>query len=154
MQSTNLELFTDGWANALRADCDSATASIHIAAMSMVPPRPNASGLWPDLFASWRRAVARGVAVKIFLAAPQQIPAATKGNRGSGDALVRAGIDIHFVRGTRLLHTKCAIVDGSVLWVGSGNLTGSAMSSNHEAFLRALCPAAAAKMLSVLEHMQ
>jgi phosphatidylserine/phosphatidylglycerophosphate/cardiolipin synthase-like enzyme len=132
MQSENIHFHAAGWAEEMRTACDSAKISILISAMSMIPPRTGVSNAWRSLFDSWIAARKRGVAVAIYLAAPQQLPTATRGNNDAGAAAVRGDLSIHFVRGSRLLHAKSLVLDEKQVWIGSGNYTLAATSSNVE----------------------
>jgi phosphatidylserine/phosphatidylglycerophosphate/cardiolipin synthase-like enzyme len=133
---SNITYWSDGWARELARECDLAHESICLCAMSLQPPFRNTNNDWSELWQSWCRAVKRCVQVDIWLAAPQQMPRATLGNVGAGEALVRAGIGIHFVRGNRLMHSKSCVIDRCQVWIGSGNFTAAAATTNHESYIR------------------
>jgi phosphatidylserine/phosphatidylglycerophosphate/cardiolipin synthase-like enzyme len=136
MYAQNLCYFDTGWAEQLAYECALAQRSIKLCAMSMVPPLANTNNQWVSLWRSWVEASQRGVNVNMWLAAPQSMPAATRGNQGAGAACVRAGIGINFVRGKRLMHAKTVVIDDSAVWVGSGNFTLAACTDNYESFIR------------------
>jgi phosphatidylserine/phosphatidylglycerophosphate/cardiolipin synthase-like enzyme len=141
---------SEDWARALISDCASANHSIVICAMSMIPPRSNVSNVWSGLFGEWVRARKRGVHVSITLAAPQQLPTATRGNNDAGNAAVRSDISIKFATGARLLHAKAVVIDGTRVWLGSGNFTLAAMTSNCEMWVSFDSPAIADRILKTL----
>lgn len=141
--TTNLTYHGAGWAKALAAECAQAARTIHISALSMLPPTPNASGHWPELWTEWCKAVARGIQVDVWLPAPTGIHPATKGNVGAGRRIQEAGMRLHYVTGNQLLHAKTCIIDARSVWIGSGNFTAAAAHHNYEAYLRADCDAIA-----------
>lgn len=145
--AANLEYHGAGWAAALRADCDLASRSLHLSALSMLPPGANASGPWPDLWRAWIAAAKRGVDVHLWLPAPMTHNPATRGNFGAGSACTEQGIFIHYATGNRLLHAKSCVVDAHIVWIGSGNFTAAAAHHNHEAYLRADSPKIAAELI-------
>jgi len=136
-----------GWAEHMAECCALAQRSIHVSALSMLPPTQNASGDWPELWRAWCAAARRGVAVHIWLPAPSGIHPATKGNGGAGRAIVDAGMRIHFVQGNKLLHAKTAVIDESSVWIGSGNFTAAAAHHNYEAYIQATCPRIARQVI-------
>jgi len=142
-----------GWADHMAEECSAARRSIHISALSMLPPGPNAHGDWPELWRSWCAATRRGVRVDIWLAAPTPIHAATRGNFGAGRAITEAGMYIHYVRGPQLLHAKTAVIDAASIWIGSGNFTAAAAHHNHEAYLSARCPSIAKQIIERWESL-
>jgi len=143
MQPTNIHYHETGWARALALQCNQAQTTISLCAMSLLVPRLNTKSEWAELWQSWCTAVQRGVRVDIWLAAPQQNAAATKGNASAGSALVAAKIGLHFVRGNKLLHAKTAVIDMQHVWIGSGNFTLAAATENHEAYISMHSPAIA-----------
>ena len=133
--------------------CALAQTTIHISALSMLPPTPNAIGDWPELWRAWCAAARRGVRVRIWLPAPMQNNAATRGNVNTGRIAVAAGIGINLLSGNRLLHAKTCVIDASSVWIGSGNFTAAAAHHNHEAYLRADCPAIARELIERWESL-
>jgi len=145
--AASLQYHAEGWAVALAKDCAAAVRTIHLSALSLVPPTPNGHGSWPELWRALQAAASRGVYVHVWLPAPQPAHPATRGNIGAGRACAEAGINIHYVQGPRLLHAKTAVIDGTILFVGSGNFTAAAAHHNHEHYLRADCPAIAQQIV-------
>lgn len=151
--ASNLEYYGANWAYALRLECDQASRSLHISALSLLQPTPNGTGAWPDLWRAWKQAAARGVKVNIWLPAPMPHAPATRGNHGAGRACAEAGIQPHFVTGNRLLHAKTCVIDARSVWIGSGNFTAAAAHHNHEAYLRADCVKIAAAIIARWEEL-
>lgn len=147
INAANLYYHGGGWAIALAAECAAAQRTIHLSALSMIPPTPNGTGAWPELWCAWKAAAARGVAVHIWLAAPSPIHPATRANMTAGKAASSAGIQMHYITGNRLLHAKTAVIDATTIWIGSGNFTAAAAHHNHEAYMRADCPAIARQII-------
>jgi len=137
----------EGWAEHMAEQCALARKSIHISALSMLPPGQNATGDWPELWRAWCAAARRGVRVDIWLPSPTGIHPATKGNIGAGRAIVAAGLGIHFVQGNKLLHAKTVVIDAASVWIGSGNFTAAAAHHNYEAYLQARCPKIARQLI-------
>ena len=153
IQSAQLFYHGAGWAGAMAAECAAAQKSIHASALSMHTPTPNAAGDWPELYRAWCAAARRGVRVAIWLPAPTQIHPATKGNITAGRSASASGIEVHYIIGNRLLHAKTAVIDGTSIWVGSGNFTAAAAHFNHEAYLQAKCPHIAKQMIARWESL-
>ena len=140
-----------GWAAAMAACCAAAQRTIHISALSLLPPTQNAAGHWPELWRAWCAAARRGVAVHIWLPAPMTNAPATRGNFGAGRAITEAGMHVHYVIGNQLLHAKQTVVDEIIIWIGSGNFTSAAAHFNHEAYLSANCPHIGAQIVARLK---
>ncbi|MFA5825507.1 MAG: phospholipase D-like domain-containing protein [Gallionellaceae bacterium] len=149
----NLAYHGAGWAKALADECAKAVGGIHISALSMLPPTPNATGHWPELWAVWCAAVQRGVRVGVWLPAPTAIHPATKGNAGAGRRIQEAGMEIHYITGNQLLHAKTCVIDARSVWIGSGNFTAAASHHNHEAYLRADCEEIARQLIQRWESL-
>jgi phosphatidylserine/phosphatidylglycerophosphate/cardiolipin synthase-like enzyme len=119
----------------------------------MQVPKRNTRSDWQELWDEWVRAVQRGVQVNLWLAAPQSNAAATKGNSGAGAAAVAAGIKLRYVRGNKLLHSKCAIVDMERVWIGSGNFTSAAACENFETYISVTSPNIALLLCNNMESL-
>jgi len=148
IKSANLYYHGEGWAEHMAAECEKALRSIHISALSMLPPTPHAQGSWPELWRAWCAAAKRGVRVDVWLPAASPIHPATKGNRGAGNTIQLSGMYIHHVTGNRLLHAKTCVIDEQQIWIGSGNFTAAAAHHNYEAYLRADCPEIARQIVA------
>ena len=135
--ASNVMYHGEGWAEAMGEACALAMDSIHVSALSILPPTSNASGDWPELWRAWCAASRRGVAVDIWLPSPNEKAPATLGNGTAGRAIVDSGMNVHFVQGTRLLHAKTCVIDAATVWIGSGNFTAAAAHHNYEAYLEA-----------------
>jgi phosphatidylserine/phosphatidylglycerophosphate/cardiolipin synthase-like enzyme len=153
MEIENTRLHSDRWAHELANDCRNAKKSIHLCSMSMQVPKRNTRSDWQELWDEWVRAKLRGVDVALWLAAPQSNAAATRGNGRAGAAAVAAGIKLRYVRGNKLLHAKCAIIDVERAWIGSGNFTCAAACENYETYLSISSPGIAQQLLNKLESL-
>lgn len=149
----NISYHGNNWADALAAACSQARETIHISALSMHPPSANAIGDWSRLWRAWCDAVRRDVLVAIWLPIPSPIHPATLRNTTAGRAILAAGMQIHYVKGPRLLHAKTAVIDARSVWIGSGNYTAAAAHHNHEAYLQADCPRIARAVIARWESL-
>ena len=148
IESANLYYHGEGWAAAMADECQLAMASIHASALSFQPPRTQTDGDWPRLYQSWVDAAARGVQVCVWLPAASTTHPATHHNLTAARRMIADGIHARLVSGNQLLHAKTCVIDASSIWIGSGNFTAAAAHFNHEAYLRADCPAIAAELIA------
>jgi len=137
----------DSWAATLAEDIRAAGASVVLSALSMQPPRHNNGTPHSDLWQAIIAAPPRGVSATIYLPVPALAHPATLYNTSAAQAAHAHGVQVHFVPMPRLLHAKTAIIDGILVWIGSGNLTAAAAHHNHEAFCRFWSPEIAARLL-------
>jgi len=90
---------------------------------------------YPDrLAAALVRAAERGVRVRIILergngAKRSEVDTS---NRETAARLKKRGIDVRFDSPEITTHTKVAVIDGRYIFLGSHNLTSSALKYNHE----------------------
>ena len=79
------------------------------------------------------KAAQRGVRVLLVLEQDEK-PDSTvnRDNRDSSERLKKAGVEIHFDSPKRTTHTKLAVIDGRYTFIGSHNLTQSALKYNNE----------------------
>lgn len=97
-------------------------------------------------------AARRGVRVVLVLeqdAKPDST--VSRDNRSSSEQLKKAGIEIYFDSPTRTTHTKLAVIDGRYTFVGSHNLTQSALKHNNELSVLIDSPAVAEKTLNYIK---
>jgi len=85
----------------------------------------------PQLIASLKNAVARGVDVRIVLPAATDSALVLHAGRSYYDELLRAGIKL-YERQNALLHSKTALIDGVWSTVGSTNLDWRSFLHNQE----------------------
>ncbi|MEA2014373.1 MAG: phospholipase D-like domain-containing protein [Thermodesulfobacteriota bacterium] len=80
------------------------------------------------------RAVKRGVKVKIILerGAEPRDSMVNASNKETAARLAKKGIDVHFDSPNVTTHTKVVVVDRRYIFLGSHNLTNSALKYNHE----------------------
>jgi phosphatidylserine/phosphatidylglycerophosphate/cardiolipin synthase-like enzyme len=138
----------DMWAQSMSVDIDAASRSVFITALSMLVPAhvPDCGvGL---IYRALQRASARHIRVDVRLAAPSRFAPASQSNILSAKRLAADGINVQLVPGARLLHAKTCTIDGSIVWIGSGNFTQQAAISNFEAYLRTVNTAIADRLLN------
>jgi phosphatidylserine/phosphatidylglycerophosphate/cardiolipin synthase-like enzyme len=117
-------------------DFNEAESSITLTALSLLPPRSTNGSPFSAWWIALLAAAARGVKVRIKIAASTPAhPATLRNNRVAIEAHA-AGMIVDLVPGARLLHAKTARIDSSLSWVGSGNFTAAAAHHNFEAWLR------------------
>lgn len=146
--NANTQLHMAGWAAPLAAECQQARHSIIISALSCLPPRTNTPGHWPALWQAWADAAARGIAVTLYLPMPTNHHGATVQNLQVAATAAAAGLNCRLIKGPQLLHCKSVVIDRHAVWIGSGNFTAAACHHNHEAYMRADCPAFAERILA------
>lgn len=80
------------------------------------------------------RAAKRGVRVRIILEKDDgpRDSQADKSNRETAARLKKRGIDVRFDSPRTTTHTKVAVIDKRYIFLGSHNLTNSALKYNHE----------------------
>ncbi|MBW2636844.1 MAG: phospholipase [Deltaproteobacteria bacterium] len=91
-------------------------------------------GSYPDMILSRLIAAAkRGVKVKIILEQEKnQSSMITRSNIETAKRLRRGGIEVLFDSPKTKTHTKVAVIDRRYVFLGSHNLTSSALKYNHE----------------------
>ena len=125
------------WSAPMAQDFRNAKKTILLSALSLHwarLPTENQHGQWCAALADAAR---RGVDVVIVLPQPSKAHPATAQNATHAAQAFAHGIKARWVQSGRLLHCKSCVIDSEVLWIGSGNFTGAAMSHNHEAYVRA-----------------
>jgi phosphatidylserine/phosphatidylglycerophosphate/cardiolipin synthase-like enzyme len=124
------------WAEDMAYDISIAQHSIFMTALSMLIPAHVPQDGIGALYRAMQDAAQRGVKVEVRLAAPAHFAPASQSNLTATRRLAADGIHIRLVGGAQLLHAKTCIVDSETVWIGSGNFTQQAATSNHEAYLR------------------
>lgn len=96
-------------------------------------------------------AVKRGVAVTVILEREYE-PASSlnRDNRETATRLKRGGVKVYFDSPRQRTHTKTAVIDGRYVFVGSHNLTNSALKYNNELSVVIDSPELAKEMLEYL----
>lgn len=129
-------LILENWAGRMAEDFEAASASITLSALSALPPRGSADTPNARLWSALRAAAARGVLVRLYLAAPMRAHPATAQNGTTARALQEQGITCRLIPPPKLLHAKTSTIDERIVWIGSGNFTSAAAHHNHEAWCR------------------
>lgn len=129
-------LYLEDWAQKMSEDIAEAKQSIFMSALSMLlPVQVPQSGIG-SIYRNLQLAVERGVYISILLSAPAHFAPASQSNLFAIKRLAADGIHARLISGARLLHAKTCTIDSRVVWIGSGNFTQQAATSNHEAYLR------------------
>jgi phosphatidylserine/phosphatidylglycerophosphate/cardiolipin synthase-like enzyme len=99
-------------------------------------------------------AARRGVRVVLVLEQDAK-PDSTinRDNRRSSEQLKKAGVEIYFDSPKRTTHTKLAVIDGRYTFIGSHNLTQSALKHNNELSVLIDSPAVAEKTLNYIKDL-
>lgn len=113
------------------------------------------TGYTDRLLAGLVRAAGRGVRVRIVLergsgARDSQVDAS---NRETAARLKKQGIDVAFDSPRVTTHTKVAVIDGRYVFLGSHNLTNSALRYNHELSVRIDSPSLAGEVLRYIDSL-
>ncbi|PKN05470.1 MAG: phospholipase [Deltaproteobacteria bacterium HGW-Deltaproteobacteria-9] len=74
-------------------------------------------------------------------------------NRNASERLKKAGVEVYFDSPKKTMHTKLAVIDGRYTFIGSHNLTQSALKHNHELSVLVDSPAVADKTLSYIKDL-
>lgn len=100
------------------------------------------------------KAAQRGVRVVLVLEQDGK-PDSTvnRDNRDSSERLKQAGVEIHFDSPKRTTHTKLAVIDGRFTFIGSHNLTQSALKYNNELSVLIDSPAVSEKTLNYIKSL-
>jgi len=84
------------------------------------------------------RARKRGVQVTVLLERPSGKHSSSGGdslytdNRRTADLLAKGGVKVYFDSPSITTHTKVAVIDGHLVFIGSHNLSQSALRYNNE----------------------
>jgi phosphatidylserine/phosphatidylglycerophosphate/cardiolipin synthase-like enzyme len=89
---------------------------------------------YPDiLLAELSRAARRGVPVVLVLEQDgKSNSSVNRDNRDVAERLKQAGVEIHYDSPQKTTHTKIAVIDRRYCFIGSHNLTASALKYNNE----------------------
>jgi phosphatidylserine/phosphatidylglycerophosphate/cardiolipin synthase-like enzyme len=101
-------------------------------------------------------AAQRGVAVTVILEKerdPRPKDRLSEENRRTADFLARQGVTVLFDSPSVVTHVKVAVIDGRYVYLGSHNLTQSALRHNNELSVRIDSPELAAEVTAYLERL-
>ncbi len=99
-------------------------------------------------------ATKRGVRVRLFLEDSDGEDLTAEANHGAVKDLTRQGITVVFDSPARKTHTKLVIIDQRYVFLGSHNLTHSALRHNNEASVLIESPKLAQQALIYLQHVR
>lgn len=99
-------------------------------------------------------AARRGVQVMVVLEQDAKADSTVnRDNRGASQRLKKAGVEVYFDSPKKTMHTKLAVIDGRYTFIGSHNLTQSALKHNHELSVRVDSPAVAEITLNYIKDL-
>ncbi len=99
-------------------------------------------------------AAGRGVDVKVLLERDRKPTGVYSENLKSAERLRAGGVKVFFDDINRTTHTKVVVIDGKDVFLGSHNLTHSALRHNNEASLRVFSPLLAKELLTYIENLK
>lgn len=105
------------------------------------------------------RAQKRGVNVTVLLERPSKERSPAGGdslyndNRQTADLLSRGGVRVFFDSPSITTHTKVAVIDGHLVFIGSHNLSQSALQHNNELSVLLDSPELAAEVKAYLDRL-
>jgi len=113
------------------------------------------TGYTDRLLAGLVRAARRGVRVRVVLERGKDAGASQvdRSNRETAARLRQEGIDVTFDSPRVRTHTKVAVIDGRYIFLGSHNLTNSALRYNHELSVCIDSPSLAGEIMRYIESL-
>jgi len=110
---------------------------------------------YPDIIlAHLVRAAGRGVNVKVILETSRDLSQnLDSNNRKTGNRLKKGGIAVYFDHPTTKTHTKVVVIDRRYTFLGSHNLTNSALKYNNELSILIDSPEMARETLSYINSL-
>lgn len=110
---------------------------------------------YPDIIlASLGEAAKRGVKVTVLLEQSKDATESTnRENRQTMGRLRKMGVGVHLDAPERTTHTKMAVIDGKHTFLGSHNLTQSALKYNNEMSVMIESPQVAAEALEYIKSL-
>jgi phosphatidylserine/phosphatidylglycerophosphate/cardiolipin synthase-like enzyme len=108
----------------------------------------------PDkILAHLREAVRRGVRVDAVIEQGKKSENVSEVNSDTARKLIAAGIGVCMDAPDRTMHTKMIVIDRRTLFIGSHNLTQSALKYNHEVSVRIESPPLAEEALRYMKSL-
>jgi phosphatidylserine/phosphatidylglycerophosphate/cardiolipin synthase-like enzyme len=99
-------------------------------------------------------AARRGVRVMVVLEQDVKTDSTVnRDNQSASERLKKAGVEVHFDSPKKTMHTKLAVIDGRYTFIGSHNLTQSALKHNHELSVLVDSPAVAQETLNYIKDL-
>ena len=99
-------------------------------------------------------AARRGVRVMVVLEQDVKTDSTVnRDNQNASERLKKAGVEVHFDSPKKTMHTKLAVIDGRYTFIGSHNLTQSALKHNHELSVLVDSPAVAQETLNYIKDL-
>jgi phosphatidylserine/phosphatidylglycerophosphate/cardiolipin synthase-like enzyme len=99
-------------------------------------------------------AARRGVRVIVVLEQDAKTDlTVNRDNQNASERLKKAGVVVYFDSPKKTMHTKLAVIDGRYTFIGSHNLTQSALKHNHELSVLVDSPAVAQETLNYIKDL-
>lgn len=99
-------------------------------------------------------AARRGVRVIVVLEQDAKTDSSVnRDNRNASERLKKAGVEVYFDAPKKTTHTKLAVIDGRYTFIGSHNLTQSALKHNNELSVLIDSPAIAEETLNYIKDL-
>jgi phosphatidylserine/phosphatidylglycerophosphate/cardiolipin synthase-like enzyme len=99
-------------------------------------------------------AARRGVRVMVVLEQDAKTDSTVnRDNQNASERLKKAGVVVYFDSPKKTMHTKLAVIDGRYTFIGSHNLTQSALKHNHELSVLVDSPAVAQETLNYIKNL-
>jgi phosphatidylserine/phosphatidylglycerophosphate/cardiolipin synthase-like enzyme len=112
-------------------------------------------GSYPEiLLRELGEAARRGVRVIVVLEQDARTDSTiNRDNRNASERLKKAGVEVYFDSPKKTMHTKLAVIDGRYTFIGSHNLTQSALRHNNELSVLVDSPAVAEETLNYIKDL-
>jgi phosphatidylserine/phosphatidylglycerophosphate/cardiolipin synthase-like enzyme len=145
------------FAEALTESVRSASKSIHLS-FFLFKATDKRNNLPLKLAEELIKARKRGVDVSVLLERPSKNNPSSgdslySDNRRTADLLARGGVKVYFDSPSVTTHTKVAVIDGHKVFIGSHNLTQSALMHNNELSVMLDSPEMASEVKSYLDRL-
>jgi phosphatidylserine/phosphatidylglycerophosphate/cardiolipin synthase-like enzyme len=112
-------------------------------------------GSYPEiLLRELGEAARRGIRVIVVLEQDARTDSTiNRDNRNASERLKKAGVEVYFDSPKKTMHTKLAVIDGRYTFIGSHNLTQSALRHNNELSVLVDSPAVAEETLNYIKDL-
>lgn len=137
----------------LISDINNAEESVYIAIYMFKTYRDVTSGAGM-ITDALKKAADRGLDVYVAFDAGDPDDFVDKENRKTAKLLAERGVKVVFDSPDNRMHSKCAVIDGTISYVGSHNYTNSALKHNRELTVRIVSADAAAEVLSHIKSVK
>jgi phosphatidylserine/phosphatidylglycerophosphate/cardiolipin synthase-like enzyme len=115
--------------------------------------RGKSSNLADRLTRDLMKAADRGLRVRVILESDERDQGLTSGNQRTGRLLAEGGVEVVYDDPRTRSHAKVAVIDRRLTFIGSHNLTDSALKYNRELSLLIDSPEVAEEILAYLDDL-